>query len=240
MGCTGMGCTGMGCTGIDSGGVPGCKSTRTELLPGRIVRCVSPATTSTSSGGKTVRALMVTGGGSGRSCAEGAIALASTVTRCFRLGCGLAANGDFATGAGGCTGTALATGELSIGSSNSASCSSGNQKSRLRQRTMPSATKSRQRDANINLRCFGSSGAILKESARKARSVFGMIDRRSNIQEPEVVLGALLSVCLARVRKASKRCVERASAPVMILILGLWSRNVTSRGSRESYDWLVG
>ena len=31
---------------------PGCRSTCTELLPGRTVRCASPATTSTSSGGK--------------------------------------------------------------------------------------------------------------------------------------------------------------------------------------------
>ncbi len=40
--------------------VPGCKSTRTELLPGRMVRWESPATTSTSSGGSAVR-MVVTG-----------------------------------------------------------------------------------------------------------------------------------------------------------------------------------
>src|SRR5271168_5071320 len=44
-----------------SAGVPGCRSTRTELPLLRTVRWLSPATTSISSGGSAVRLVTVTG-----------------------------------------------------------------------------------------------------------------------------------------------------------------------------------
>src|SRR5580704_10414169 len=66
--------------GTGCGGVPGCKSTRTELLPGRMVRWESPATTSTSSGGKTVRVAVATAGGEEM---DGAEVTAATTTGCF-------------------------------------------------------------------------------------------------------------------------------------------------------------
>src|ERR1700684_2491841 len=53
----------VGASDVGRGGEPGCKSTRTELLPGRITRCESPATTSTSSGGRTVRLVVAASGG---------------------------------------------------------------------------------------------------------------------------------------------------------------------------------
>src|SRR5208282_2076154 len=97
------------------GGVSGCKSTRTELLPGWRVRCESPATTSTSRGGKTVRAPIVAPGGASES-EGGSGLLASGASRCFAAWCfGLALLARLATPTEGCTagvGAWGATGEL--------------------------------------------------------------------------------------------------------------------------------
>src|SRR5271165_5743080 len=109
-------------------GAPGCRLTRTELLPGRTVRCVSPATTSISTGGNTVRVVVVTPGAAGAGEACGAEALAADAT--WRLG--FAATTGLAVSAVGCTGATLAGGALSIGCSDSDSAVSsgapGNQK----------------------------------------------------------------------------------------------------------------
>src|ERR1700721_2042224 len=65
----------VGASDVGRGGEPGCKSTRTELLPGRITRCVSPATTSTSSGGRTVRLVVAASGGGVEAAAPVVLAL---------------------------------------------------------------------------------------------------------------------------------------------------------------------
>src|SRR5580693_9418389 len=151
--------------GTGCGGVPGCKSTRTELLPGRSVRWESPATTSTSSGGSAVR--MVVTGATGSDGAGVWTAIATWFfDPCFDLAAvtGLAATAE---GSGACL-----AGTLSAGWSDSASGASGNQKSRSCQSTTPSANRSRQSDPTINLRCLGSSGTLLTESASRARSGF--------------------------------------------------------------------
>src|SRR5271165_3632041 len=136
-------------------GAPGCRLTRTELLPGRTVRCVSPATTSIFTGGNTVRVVVVTPGAGGAGGACGAEALAAAATRCFGL-----ATAGLAVSAVGCTGATLAGGVLSAGCSDSASVISsgapGNQKSRLAHTTITNASSSRQRDPIISFRCFGS------------------------------------------------------------------------------------
>src|SRR5206468_1326608 len=50
------------------GAAPRCKSTFTALLAGRRLRCVSPAITSTSSGGRTVLTVVTAGSGSCAIC----------------------------------------------------------------------------------------------------------------------------------------------------------------------------
>ena len=171
-------------------GAPGCKSTRTELLPGRMVRRLSPATTSTSNGGNTVR-VVTTGGGGGTGTSEAFAAAAAA--RCLVF----AATACFAFAVGACTGAILFAGEFSTGCSDSASCASsceaGNQKSLLRQSTMPKASSSRHRDPTINLRCLGSCGARLRRSARTVRSTFATMVFKFDMPENRAPGGGLLS-----------------------------------------------
>src|ERR1700730_4649530 len=63
-------------------GAPGRRSTRTEFVPGRIVLCWSPATTSTSSGGSTVR-FVVAVAATEAEVASGVADFASRAARCF-------------------------------------------------------------------------------------------------------------------------------------------------------------
>ena len=130
--------------------MPGCKSTCKELLPGRITRCVSPATTSTSSGGRTVR--VVTTGGGKAGAAVFAVSVFIGVRRA--LWWSFAVGASCAAAAGSRAGAVLATGELSIGRSDSASGESGNQKSRSCHSTMLKASRSKHSEPTINSRCL--------------------------------------------------------------------------------------
>ncbi len=160
------------------GDAPCCKSTLTELLPGRRVWWESPATTSTSSGGNTVRDVTATGatgsGGSGVWTAD--------ATWCFGLCFDLAAVTGLTATAEGSAGACLA-GTLSAGWSDSASGASGNQKSRSCQSTTPNANRSRQSDPTINLRCLGSWGTRLPESPSRAWLDFFTMVFRVDIME---------------------------------------------------------
>jgi hypothetical protein len=82
----------------------------------------------------------------------------------------------------GCAEASLA-GEVWTGWLVSASGASGNQKSRSCQSTTPRASRSRQREPSINLRCLGSSGARIFDSARSARLVLGTMVFRSDMVE---------------------------------------------------------
>src|ERR1700678_4175988 len=104
-------------SGAGCGRVPGCKSTRTELLPGCTTRWESPATTSTCNGGRTVRlattpAPSVPSGGVEAGGCVGAVNWGATMARasavlCFATSVGTAVEGAvdaamdvaFATGA---------------------------------------------------------------------------------------------------------------------------------------------
>src|SRR5580658_4042681 len=103
-------------------------------------------------------------------------------TRCFEPCFDLAAATGLTTTAEGSTGACLA-GTLSTGWSNSASGASGNQKSRSCQSTTPNAKRSRHSDPTINLRCLGSSGTRLRESASRAWLGFFTMVFRVDIME---------------------------------------------------------
>ena len=165
------------------GGVPGWRSTRTEVLPGRIVRRVSPATTSTSRGGKTVR--VVATAGSTTVCEAGvSVARAASLSVLSRALClNFAARAGLATIAGSDDGAAMAAGELSNNGSDSASWVSGNQKSRSCQSTMPRARRRRQSDPSISPRCLGSSVPFFRGSAAKGWSDFGRMVSRLDMRE---------------------------------------------------------
>src|SRR5579863_6321166 len=106
-------------------GVPGCKSTRSELLPGRIVRWVSPATTSTSSGGSTVLVVVAAKGADSDAVALSAAGFTVAVVRCLDFAGEEVAFAEAGAGAG-----RVVAGVPAAGWSYSASSVSGNQKSR--------------------------------------------------------------------------------------------------------------
>jgi hypothetical protein len=97
---------------------------------------------------------------------EAAAAATVCFSRGFNLDFDLAVVTALAADVPAVAGAILAAGELSTGWSDSASGVSGNQKSRSCQITMPKASKSRQREPAINLRCLGSWG--FGESCRRA------------------------------------------------------------------------
>src|SRR4029077_18850549 len=130
-----------------------------------MVRWVSPATTSTSSGGNTVRAVVAAMGADGEG---GTGALAWAATWCF----GFVTEFVLAAVVPGCEAT-LAMVVVSAGWSDSASGDSGNQKSRSCQSTMLRASRSRQSDPSINFRCLESWATSARGPARKGRSAFG-------------------------------------------------------------------
>src|SRR5580692_6210639 len=105
-------------SGAGCGRVPGCKSTRTELLPGCTTRWESPATTSTCNGGRTVRLATTTvpfGAVEAGGCV-GAVNLGATMARASAVLCFATSVGTTVEGAvDAAMDVAFATGAISTG-----------------------------------------------------------------------------------------------------------------------------
>ena len=129
------------------------RSTCTALLPGRTVRWASPATTSTSSGGRTVLVVVTAGLGLGGSMLAGRSRRTASCKGVFLFGAGAELSAAGAWAADPIGGVACAFGGNKGRAS--ASCVSGNQKSRSRYRTNTRDIRSNASATSIRRRCRG-------------------------------------------------------------------------------------